>query len=278
MTESRPRSSLTQTRGAWRRWITWALFLLFGWVIWSRFAEIDTLIQTLRAGRPLLIGAAILLQAVRYVLFAAIYWSAFDVMNVHTKLLELVPLTYASTFVNSTVTTGGAAGSALFIDYTRRRGESVTRTATGTILVIAADYCAYAVILTFGLVLLLRQHDLTRLEGVSALLLYLLILGVLGMLSMGVWAPDGLHRLLHSMQYTGQRVSRFFGHPNSWENDWAAHLAEEFIAASTMLVRQPQQLLRTISIAMSTHVADLLTLTLLFRAFNQPTTLSIIII
>ncbi|MCB0133144.1 MAG: flippase-like domain-containing protein, partial [Caldilineaceae bacterium] len=49
-------------------------------------------------------------------------------------------------------------------------------------------------------------------------------------------------------------------------------------AASTMLVRQPQQLLRTISIAMSTHVADLLTLTLLFRAFNQPTTLSIIII
>ena len=36
-------------------------------------------------------------------------------------------------------------------------------------MVIAADFCAYAVILTCELVRLLRQHDLTRLEGVSVI-------------------------------------------------------------------------------------------------------------
>ena len=61
----------------WRRVIFWTLALLFAWVVWSRIADIDQLLKTLREGQPLWIGVALGLQLLYYVLFSGVYWSAF---------------------------------------------------------------------------------------------------------------------------------------------------------------------------------------------------------
>ncbi len=99
-----------------RRMLLWVIILIFVWVVWSRFAEVDAPLKTLREGRPLWIGVALGLQMLYFVLFSGVYWSAFRTVDVGSSLLQLIPLTFASIFVNSTVTSGGAAGTVLFVD------------------------------------------------------------------------------------------------------------------------------------------------------------------
>ena len=252
--------------------------MLFAWLVWSQFADINTLLKTLREGRLLWVMVAIGLQILYYVLFSGVYWSAFRTVEVRSNLMRLVPLTFASIFVNSTVTSGGAAGTVLFVDDARHRGESTARATAGTVLVMAADYSAFALLLTIGLVSLIRRHDVTRLEGISALVMYLLIFSVFAMLSMGLWSPNGLRRVLTAIQQAVEWVSKLIRRPSLLHDNWAEHNANEFISTARTIVQHPVQLLRTASIALLAHLADLSTLYILFWAFHQPVTLSVVIV
>ena len=261
-----------------RRLLFWLIVLAAIWLLWSRMAELDLLLTTLRAGQPWWILSALVLQLLYQILFAGIYWSAFDIVDVRTHLLDLIPLTFASLFVNSTVVSGGAAGAVLFVDDARRRGEPVARATAGTLLVLAADYTAFAVLLTVGVGVLIRQRDLTRLEGISAAAMYLLLLGILGLLGAGLWAPATLHSVLGTVQQVGLWVGRLLHHPQIFHNEWAEHHAREFAAAATSMSQQPQRLARTVAIALLAHVVGLVSLYLLFWAFQQRATLGMVIV
>ena len=261
-----------------RRILFWVIILAAGWMLWSRFAEIDKLLQTLRQGQPGWILCAFVMQIIYQVIFAAVYWSAFDAVNVRSRLRDLIPLTFASIFVNSTVASGGAAGTVLFVDDARRRGESAPRATAGTVLVMAADYTAFAILLTTGLIVLIRGHDLTKLEGLSALVMYFLILGVFALLSAGLWTPGMLRRVLGAVQKAGVWVGHLLRRPSLFAEDWAERSAADFTSAAVMMRQQPWRLLRTVLIALAAHLADLSSLYLLFWAFHQPVSLSTVIV
>jgi uncharacterized protein (TIRG00374 family) len=263
----------------WRSIITWVFILLFVWLVWNRFGDIDALLTTLRSGKPVWIGAAVAGQLLYFVLFAGIYWSAFRVVDVQMEMPKLIPLTYASIFVNTTVTSGGAAGTVLFVDEARRRGESTARATVGTILVIATDFSAFSVLLTIGMISLIRHHEITKLETVTALAMYLMIFGTMALLTTGLWAPNWLRRAFITVHGLERRVSKLLRRPRSLlSDDWPERNADEFTTAAQAIVQHPVQVLRTIGIAMVAHLVDLFTLFALFLAFSQPTTLSILII
>ena len=262
----------------WRGVVTWAFVLLFVWLVWNRFGDIDALVTTLRGGKPVWIGVAIAGQLVYFVLFAGIYWSAFRVVDVRMNFPKLIPLTYASIFVNTTVTSGGAAGTVLFVDEARRSGESTARATVGTILVIATDFSAFSVLLTIGVISLIRHHEITKLESITTLAMYMMIFGVMALLSTGLWAPNWLRSLLVTVHGLERRISRLLRRPRSLlSDDWPERNADEFATAAQAIVQHPVQVLRTIGIAMVAHLVDLFTLFALFLAFSQPTTLSILI-
>ncbi len=143
---------------------------------------------------------------------------------------------------------------------------------------MAADYAAFAVLLSAGLILLIHQHDLTRLEAVSALVMYLLILGVFGVLSLGIWSPKSLRQVLNAIQLAALWVTERLQRPILLDDTWAERNADEFVTTAQTMVQHPLQLIRTVGVAMLAHLADLSTLYVLFRAFNQPITLSIVIV
>ncbi|MEZ4616548.1 MAG: lysylphosphatidylglycerol synthase transmembrane domain-containing protein [Caldilineaceae bacterium] len=274
------RVNITRPKGTPNRlrMMVWLIILAAAWLLWSRFAEIDTLLKTLRQGQPLWIGCALIMQVIYQIIFSGVYWSAFHTVAIRSRLIDLIPLTFASIFVNSTVTSGGAAGTLLFVDDARRRGESAPRATAGTLLVMAADYTAFAMLLTVGLIFLIRDHDLTKLEGISALAMYLLILGVLGLLSAGLWAPTLLQRVLATVQTAGTWIGRLLHSPHLFADDWAERMTEEFTAAADMMSQQPIRLARTVAIALLAHLVDLSSLWLLFWAFHQPVSLSMVIV
>jgi uncharacterized protein (TIRG00374 family) len=252
-----------------RRWIFWLLVIVFAGLILTHLAEVKNLTHTLLQGEwTWLLGAAVL-QGLYYVTLAALYQSAFDTVRVHSRLAELLPVTLASTFLNVAAPIAGASGIALFVDDAARRGQSAVRASAGTLLVSVANYSAFLLVLTAGLVYLSLQRHFEIYEGLAAGILVLMLGGLVAVLSLGLWRPGALHRLLCGVQRIVNRIAARLRRPELLAPDWAERSAAEFTEAAVAITHHPRRLGRTVAVALAMHVVDLASLYFLFMAFHQ---------
>lgn len=205
-----------------RRWLFWLLVIAFIWVVVSRFTEVEKLVETLAQGQWEWVLAAALLQAIYYLTYTALYQSAFYTVEVESRVSELLPVMFASVFINVAAPTGGASGAALFVDDVARRGQSAVRAAAGTVLVLAADFGAFTLVLIVGLLYLFLYHDLKSYEIAGAAILLLFVGGLTGILLLGLWGSDWLRRLLGWLQRTAWATGPSCTSPHcptaSWRN------------------------------------------------------------
>jgi uncharacterized membrane protein YbhN (UPF0104 family) len=82
-----------------RRWIFWILVIIFVWVVISRYSEIKKLAETLMTGQWQWVAAAFLSCLIYYIVYTALYQSAFLTVGVQSKLIELLPITFSSIFM-----------------------------------------------------------------------------------------------------------------------------------------------------------------------------------
>jgi phosphatidylglycerol lysyltransferase len=260
-----------------KRWIFLVLTVLFLWVIVSRFTELKQLETTLAGGQWTWVLAAILSQMVYYTVFASSYQAAFYAVGIDTRTRDLIPVTLGSLFVNVVVPVGGAGGAALFAEDLSRRGKSAARAATGVLLQLIADWTSFALILITGLVYLFIEHDLKSYEVVAAGILLLMTVGLAGVLVLGIWKPDLLRRLFSWSQRTANWLFGRLRRSLSLADDWAQKNAEEFNQAAAAVASQPSRLMRTVAIALLAHALDIVTLYIVFLAFNQPVSLGVLV-
>lgn len=253
----------------WGRRIFWVLVVLFLFLVISQFTQIQKLVNTLKQGRWQWVLIAALLQIGYYLIYTAVYHASFFAVGVKSRFRKLIPLVFAMMFVNVAAPAGGAGGAALFIDDARRRGESPSRTAAGTLLAMIADFGSFVLILIAGMLYLFRHHDLKSYEIITAVLLLLLVGGLSAVLFMGVYSPNRLNRLLDRLQklilWFGNRIHK----PEIISEDWAEKNASEYIEASLAMVTYPGRLWITIGVAFVGHLVNLLSLYSVFIAFNQ---------
>jgi hypothetical protein len=246
------------------------LILFFAWLVFSRFAEIEKLAETLAQGQWPWVLAAALLEVTHYLVYATLYHAAFYTVEVKSRVRELIPVALGSLFVNVVAPTGGAGGAALFVDDAARRGQSAARATAGTVLVMATEYSMFVVVLTVGLTYLFFQHALTLYEVISALILLLGAVGLSSVLGLGWWRPHWLHGLLNGFQHMANRVGRRFNRPHLIAGDWAARNTIDFSRATQSMTAHPARLAQTMGVTLCTHLVDLTTLYVLFLAFYQP--------
>ncbi len=261
-----------------RRGLYWLLTIAFIWVVASRFAEIERLTKTLAQGRWQWVLLAAELQLGYYIVYTLLYQSSFRTVGVVSRFRDLLAITFASLFISATAPTGGTAGFALFFDDARRRGESSTRSAVGVLLVAAADYGAFCLILIAGLIELFTFHDLKVYEIGAALLLFLLLGAITTALTLGLWRPSWLHQVLQRLQQMVNYVGGWFLRPDLLPEDWSARNAAEYTAAAQAVVAQPSQLVHTLVLALGVHLIGLLSLYTIFLAFKQPVTLGVLVV
>jgi len=252
------------------RWIVLVLTVLFLWVVVSQFTELKQLKTTLAQGQWIWVLAAILSQMVYYSVFASSYQSAFYTVGINSRTRDLIPVTLGSLFVNVVVPAGGAGGAALFAEDLARRGKSAAGAATGVLLQLIADFSAFTVLLIPGMIYLFIEHDLKSYEILAAFILLLITIGLSGILLMGIWRPGWLQRLFGWSRRTANWVFGRLNRSLSLADDWAEKNAEEFNQAAAAVSSHPSRLMRTIGVALLAHLLDLVTLDLMFRAFNQP--------
>jgi uncharacterized protein (TIRG00374 family) len=252
-----------------RRWILWLLILIFVGILASRFGEISKLATILSRGNWGWVALAAACQLVFYFLYAAVYEASFAIVGVRSRVLELLPVVFVSIFINVAVPTGGTSGLALFVDDSARRGESPARTAAGLLLVLTADFCAFAVLLGLGLANLALIRDLQNYELAAAAILLAIIAVLSAALFLGLWKPWLLLHLLKTTQRAVNRVGGWLKRRDILEESWAANNAMEFSAASAAIAAHPMKITRAFVIALVAHIANFGSLYALFLAFYR---------
>jgi glycosyltransferase 2 family protein len=260
-----------------KRWIIWLLIISFLWLVISRMTEIAYLADTLSKGQWQWVWVAIFLQVIYYLNLAALYRSAFNTVGVQARIRDLAPVTFASLFVNVAVPTAGASGAALFVDEATHRGQSATRAAAGTLLVLVVSYTSVLLVLAVGMAYLFIQHNLRLYEIFGAAFLLAATLGQVTLLSLGLWRPDWMHAILLRVQQVVNSLAARFRQPSVLEAGWAEITAEEFSEAARAIVAHPSRLGRTLMIAIIAHVLNLTCLFTLFLAFHQTVNLGVLV-
>jgi phosphatidylglycerol lysyltransferase len=252
-----------------RRWILWILAVGFIWVVVSRYSEAQQLRQVLAQGNWgwLLLAAAA--QIAYYIAMAATYQAAFAAVDVSSRVRDLTPITLSSLFINVVAPSGGAAGAALFVDDLNRRGQSPARAAVGVFLQLICVFVSFMLILIFGLVYLFMQHDLEMYEVIAAIVLFAATAALSSALLLSLWQPRLLHGLLLWVQHFLNGLFGFLRSPSTLADDWAERNAAEFSQAAETIIHRPKRLARAVSMAFTAHGISIISLYLLFLAFNQ---------
>jgi glycosyltransferase 2 family protein len=260
-----------------RKIFLWLLAIGFIWFVISRFTEIEDLARTLHRGRLEWVATAAALQILLYISYTLVYHLALSTVEVNSRLFQLLPLTFAAVFMNVAVPSGGASGSALFIDDAARRGESPARAAAGLFLALIAEYSTFTVALLFGLGYLFKYHDLQIYQVIAAALMLTLIVGLCGLLLSGLWARDHLFKLMSQFQHLANRFVERLKLRRILRDNWASQSADELADAAQAITVHPDRLAKTMLAAVALHLINLTTLLALFIAFNQPTSFGILV-
>lgn len=260
-----------------RRVIFWLFVVAFAWVLISRLDEIVTLVQTLRQGNLhwMLLGSG--LQMLYFVLYTIVYQAAFTAVGVESPFANLLPLTFAAIFVNATTPAGGTAGVAVYLDDARQRGQSGTRTAVGTLLVLIADLGSFLIILAAGFVVLFSRHVLESYEIAVGTIMFVYVGAMALLFLLGVWRPTTLRRLLVGIEVGVNWLGRLLRRPAMLREDWSAYQVGQFEESAQLMAARPALLAGIIGIALTGHAVELTVLAAIFQAFAVPASLTVVI-
>jgi len=259
-----------------RRWLLWLLTIVLLGVVIARLTDIRELLQTLARGRWAWVLAAFALQGVYYLVLTDVYRSAFNAVGVERDFLKLLPVMFASLFVNVIAPVAGVGGAALFVDDAARRGHSGSRVAAGTLLALAADFSAFIVLLFASLCYLLLRKRLYAYEILGAAIVLAVTCGMVGLLSLGLWSRDYLLRLFEGLQTAVNWIAARLGRPKFLDKGWAEEHAADFIRAAQAVATHPRKLARTLSAGLTSHLVNLACFWALTMAFHKPVALGVL--
>lgn len=259
------------------RWLFWILIAAVLWFIISRFAEVKQMAETLVLGEWRWMLAAAGAQLIYYILFAGLYQAAFATVDIKGRLRDLLPLTFSSLFANVAAPMGGASGTALFMDDAAHRGQSPARTAVGAELALIANFSTFLIILAGGTGYLFIQNDLKFYEILAALILLIITAGHSGLLLLSHSKPKWLRALLGWVQRIINKVAAWRKRPPVLHETWASESAAEFRQAVIAIQAHPNMLLRTLLVALASHLANITCLLFVFLAFHDAVSIGILV-
>lgn len=245
--------------------------LLLGIVyVFINIAEVEAVADTLQRGEWHFILLAFGLQALWMLNATACYRSIYRALNLDERFGRLFLLIAAANFVNVVAPSGGMGGVAIFVSEARRRNYSSARVTVASAVVILLDYLAFLCVLSLGLIVLLRRHNLTATElGASAVLLLVAIV-LAALIYLGMHSADALERALTWMARQVNRILLPFIHRSYLSEERAHSFAYEAASGLYQLRRSPMNLLLPFMLSLNGKVLLVLILFLVFVAFGVP--------
>ncbi len=252
-----------------RRWL-WLLLIVGATIlVASRFTNARYFLSVLSQGRWPWLVAAILGHLVYFTFYALLYRFAFDAVEVKSRMRELVPVLFASIFINAIAPTGGAGAAAVFVDDAIQRGQSGARAAVGTVVVLLADLFMALPFIIASLVFLGLQHKLQgyTLGGSVAFFVFSLILVIA--LVLAAWKPRLLRRIFTWLEAIANYIGRWFRRDRLLSERWAENNAWQFTEGSRAILHHPRPVVFATLLVLGLHLLNLVSLYWICRGFNQ---------
>ena len=239
----------------------------------TRFTSAGKLISTLKQGNLQWLLIGIFVHMVYFGIYAVLYLVCFLTVGVKTNYFNLVPVMFASIFINSVAPTGGVGGAAVFIDHTSKKGQSGGRTAIGLILLTLADLGTLIPFLIFGLAYLQNRRDLKSYEIITASFFVVFLILLTAMILLSARRPKFLQKILEWIRRLIDRIGAIFKKPDLISEDWPERNTNEFRQAALAIAKNPKYLEMALLIGFVLHIINVAGLYAFFLAFKQPISL-----
>ncbi|MEJ5223037.1 MAG: lysylphosphatidylglycerol synthase transmembrane domain-containing protein [Anaerolineales bacterium] len=243
------------------------IFLSIGFISLS-FSELEKVLETLRQSSVLFLLLAVLVQGGWIMNEALIYQKLYRLMDLRESLWRLALLSVAGNFVNIIAPTGGMSSMAVFVDDAARRGHPRGRAAAASALFLFLDYAAFLVVLTLGLIVLVRRNELNAGEITASVLMFGLALALGVIIYVGAQSGKQLGKLLA----WGARLVNTITRPiikRDYLHEARAHeFATEIAEGLSVLHGQPRGLIKPYLLALLGKALQIVILMLTFLDFR----------
>lgn len=246
-----------------------ALFLGAMFVYLS-FGEIETILQTLKQGIIWFVLLAILIQCGWFLVSGMTYLSLYRLLGMQGSLYEFSLMSTAANFVNIIAPSAGMGGMAVFISNANRNARSSGKATVASMVFVFLDYIAFLVVLTLGLIVLIRRNDLNPSEIAASAIMFAIAatLGIL--LYLGSRSAKALGSTLAWMARLVNRLAQPFIHRPYLSEERAYHFADEMAADLQSLPGRLRGLVKPMMLALLNKTLLMGVLMASFLAFRVP--------
>lgn len=248
-----------------------AVALLLGiYFIFSRFTELQNILETLQRGVIWFILGGILLEGIWFITIAASYRSIYKSLGMQENVFRLTLLCLAANFVNIIAPSVGVSGIAVFLGDASIRKHSRAKVTVAGALFVLFDYIGFLFILVLGLAVLARRNELAWPEITASVIIVLIALFLTGLLYLGAKSAATLAKVLAWLAIRVNKVLHPFIHRNYLSVERAYSFAEEAAEGIQALRSNPRNWITPFLLALSNKSILVLILTMTFLAFNVP--------
>lgn len=244
------------------------LVIIFIWYIFSHHDEFNKLVNALAQGSwrwLLLAGAA---QVLYYCAYAFMTQTAFMIVHLKRKFIEILVLVFGALFVNVLAPTGGQSGTILFADDAVRRKESSPKAIIANVIATITSYVAFSFILIFS-IFYLRHAGLLNIYEIIGSIIFILPTVLPGVLIFIAFKSPNLTLKLLSWLYRFiTRFSKLIRRPSKLDTEWPKRISEELVEAAYLVSKNKKHLIKTLIIALIAHAINIISLFIIFIAFD----------
>jgi len=251
--------------------IIFIVILFLGVVVVAfSFSELETTLLTLQKAHLTFFLIGILIQIVWFISIGRMYQSIFHLLDVHEDVPTLSRIAVAANFINIVAPTAGAGGVALFAAEAKRRGHPAGKATVAAALFLLLDLAAFLVVLSLGLIVLVRRNDLDAGEISASLFLFSSSLIFAFGLYLGYRSAEKLGNLLANIARAINKVVRLFRQKDYLSEERAHEFAQEIAEGFSGLTETPTSLIRPTMWGILNKSLLMLVLASSFLAFEVP--------
>jgi uncharacterized protein (TIRG00374 family) len=179
-----------------RNFVFVLLFLAGVVFVLARFAEVQTIVETMQKGDFRYILLAVGVVSLWLVTVAFSYKAIYSALGLNEKVKRLLPMASASIFLNVIAPSAGMSGMAVFVAQAKRQKYSTGKAAVAGAMFVLLDYGAFFAVLALGLIVLFRRNSLDAGEIFASIILLVISLTLATLIYLGMRSAQALGRAL----------------------------------------------------------------------------------
>ncbi len=255
-------------------WIAVIAAILF---IVVSITELERIAAAMSRGNWLFILLAFGLQVVCLINNSLTYQSLYRLVGLNETWRRLWLLSTASTFINMIAPSGGLVGVAVFMDAAKQRNQPTARVMVVGILYAIYEYISLLCVVALGFVALIRRHNITNGEIVSAFILLLLTLVLSLILYIGYRSQKQLGDLMYKMASLANRLTVRLIHRDLIQAEKAHSLAKDIGEGIAALRGTSRELYWPLIFALNNKLLLIGVLTSIFLSLKVPFSLGTVV-